>query len=55
MLDCKASVTVHPASLSGGRRFATTANSYSHLLQNAQSEAVEKVDEMFRRSVSKDP
>ena len=36
----------------GHRDFATT---YSHLLQNAQSEAVEKVDEMFRRSVPKDP
>ena len=39
----------------GHRDFATTANTYSHLLQNAQSEAVEKVDEMFRRSVPKDP
>lgn len=39
----------------GHRDFATTANIYSHLLQHAQSEAVEKVDDMFRRSVSKDP
>ena len=35
----------------GHRDFATTANTYSHLLQNAQSEAVSKVDEMFRKSV----
>lgn len=31
----------------GHRDFATTANTYSHLLQNAQSEAVSRVDEMM--------
>ncbi|HBC61445.1 MAG TPA: hypothetical protein DC058_09525 [Planctomycetaceae bacterium] len=32
----------------GHRDFATTANIYSHLLQNAQSEAVDKVDQLLR-------
>ena len=35
----------------GHRDFATTVNTNSHLLQNAQPEAVKKVDEIFRRSV----
>lgn len=32
----------------GHRDFATTANIYSHLLQNAQSEAVDKVDQLLK-------
>ncbi len=39
----------------GHRDFATTANTYSHLLQNAQSEAVEKVDAMLRQHAQKAP
>jgi integrase len=32
----------------GHRDFSTTANIYSHLLQNAQADAVAKVDDMLR-------
>jgi|688.fasta_scaffold758714_1 hypothetical protein len=32
----------------GHRDFATTANTYSHLLQNAQNEAVEKLAAMMK-------
>lgn len=34
----------------GHRDFATTANTYSHLLQGAQTEAVQKVDELLSRT-----
>jgi integrase len=37
----------------GHRDFATTANTYSHLLQNAQNEAVSKVDEMLNQRAPK--
>ncbi len=37
----------------GHRDFATTANTYSHLLQGAQDEAVLKVDAMMRRPAPK--
>lgn len=33
----------------GHKDFATTADTYSHLLQGAQDEAVLKVDEMMRK------
>lgn len=38
----------------GHRDFATTANTYSHLLQNAQNEAVEKMAAMMKRATKKD-
>jgi integrase len=38
----------------GHRDFATTANVYSHLLQNAQNEAVEKLAAMMKRTTKKD-
>ena len=34
----------------GHRDFATTANTYSHLLQNAQNEAVDKLASMMKKS-----
>jgi hypothetical protein len=37
----------------GHRDFATTANTYSHLLQNAQNEAVEKMAAMMKRTTKK--
>ena len=37
----------------GHRDFATTANTYSHLLQNAQNEAVELVDALMSRRAPK--
>ena len=37
----------------GHRDFATTANTYSHLLQNAQNEAVDLVDAMMSRRAPK--
>ncbi len=37
----------------GHRDFATTANTYSHLLQNAQNEAVEKLSAMMKRATAK--
>lgn len=37
----------------GHRDFATTANTYSHLLQNAQSDAVEKMSAMLKKSAPK--
>jgi integrase len=38
----------------GHRDFATTANTYSHLLQNAQNEAVEKMAAMMKKTTKKD-
>jgi site-specific recombinase XerD len=37
----------------GHRDFATTANTYSHLLQNAQNEAVEKLSAMMKKATAK--
>lgn len=37
----------------GHRDFSTTANTYSHLLQNAQNEAVEKLEAMMKKSTVK--
>ena len=37
----------------GHRDFATTANTYSHLLQNAQNEAVEKLAAMMKKTTAK--
>ena len=36
----------------GHRDFATTANTYSHLLQNAQNEAVEKMAMMMMKKTA---
>lgn len=38
----------------GHRDFATTANTYSHLLQNAQNEAVEKLAAMMKKTATED-
>jgi len=38
----------------GHRDFATTANTYSHLLQNAQNEAVEKLAAMMKKSTQEE-
>ena len=38
----------------GHRDFATTANTYSHLLQNAQNEAVEKLAAMMNKTAPED-
>jgi site-specific recombinase XerD len=38
----------------GHRDFATTANTYSHLLQNAQNEAVEKLAAMMKKTATDD-
>jgi integrase len=38
----------------GHRDFATTANTYSHLLQNAQNEAVEKLSAMMKKATAKE-
>lgn len=37
----------------GHRDFATTANTYSHLLQNAENEAVEKMAAMMKKTLKK--
>ena len=37
----------------GHRDFATTANTYSHLLQNIQNEAVEKLSAMMKKANAK--
>ena len=37
----------------GHRDFATTANTYSHLLQNAQNEAVDKMAAMMLKTAKK--
>jgi integrase len=37
----------------GHRDFATTANTYSHLLQNAKNEAVEKLSAMMKKATAK--
>jgi integrase len=37
----------------GHRDFATTANTYSHLLQNSQNEAVEKLAAMMQKTAKK--
>lgn len=37
----------------GHRDFATTANTYSHLLQNAESEAVDKLAAMMQKTAKK--
>jgi site-specific recombinase XerD len=37
----------------GHRDFATTANIYSHLLQGAEHEAVDKVTEMMNQRAAK--
>ncbi|MEJ7593029.1 MAG: tyrosine-type recombinase/integrase [Planctomycetaceae bacterium] len=37
----------------GHRDFATTANVYSHLLQGVQAEAMQKVDDLLRRTAPK--
>lgn len=39
----------------GHRDFATTADTYSHLLQGAQSEAVSKMDDLLNRRAPKRP
>ena len=38
----------------GHRDFATTANTYSHLLQNAESEAVDKLAAMMKKTAPKE-
>ena len=37
----------------GHRDFATTANTYLHLLQNAQNEAVEKLSAIMKKATAK--
>lgn len=37
----------------GHRDFSTTANTYSHLLQNAENEAVSRVDDLMNRRAPK--
>ena len=37
----------------GHRDFATTANTYSYLLLNAQNEAVEKLSAMMKKATAK--
>ena len=37
----------------GHRDFSTTANTYSHLLQNAENEAVSRVDDLMSKRAPK--
>jgi integrase len=37
----------------GHRDFSTTANTYSHLLQNAENEAVSRVDDLMSKRAQK--
>ena len=39
----------------GHKKFETTANIYSHLLQNAQHEAIDKLSSMMKKHAPKKP